>query len=338
MNLDKGKKTILGLFAVLSAVVVVIGGSYAFFSFTQEGTTENTVSASSIKFHYDETTHKGAGISLNDALPVDSNNAEKTSSNYFEFNITGKTANQPLSYVVTAKLDDNSDDIGEIVDLYLTDDTNTELFGGLHKYSNLIQYRNKNATEKVIYTGTIAANTASYDEDFRLRMWIDESVNLSGTETTVYKCDGTTVNQAAYDSCVGTKSTELVMEYPYENKIFKITINVYTDTNISGYTPLSNDATLSSLSMNGCTLNEAFDPNITHYTCNGSGPISNSAFNANPSAYISYTTTNSNATAEPGAGWIIDPNTNVRTYSIGVMVTAEDGTTTKTYSINYYQE
>ena len=322
MNLDKGKKTILGLFAVLSTVVVVIGVSYAFFSFTQEGTTENTVAASSIKFHYDETTHKGAGISLNDALPVDSNNAEKTSNNYFEFNITGKTANQPLSYVVTAKLDDNADDIGEIVDLYLTDDTNTELFGGLHKYSNLIQYRNKNATEKVIYTGTIAADTNDYDEDFRLRMWIDESVNLSGIETTVYKCDGTTVNQAAYDSCVGTKSTELVMEYPYEDKTFKITINVYTDTNISGYTPLSNDATLSSLSITGCTLDPIFSSDVTSYASTATTTHSLSSITA--------TATDSNATVVPS---ISDEDlvNNTTTYSI--LVTAQDGVTTKTYTV-----
>ena len=151
--MKKKRNIFLIIITVIGFILITFGVTYALFNYSRVGTTENTITAGAIKFHFDEINKKGNGITINDALPVDSNLAEKNTNNYFAFDITAKTATQPITYVVTAKKSDNSDNLDGIVDMYLTDNQNVPLFGGVHRYSNLIQYRNKAATEKVIYTG-----------------------------------------------------------------------------------------------------------------------------------------------------------------------------------------
>lgn len=228
---------IIAIFLVLSLCVTVVA-TVAFFNYAKEGSTDNVIETGTIEFHYDEVSKKGNGIELIDALPVASNDTEKTNNTYFEFNITAKTMSLPISYVVTAKKSVDSDNMDDLVDLYLSDDNNNELFDGVHKYSDLIQYRNKPDTEKVIYTDTVPADQTNFRKDFRLRMWIDEGVDFSGTEVTTYYCSGVEVvkDSEAYNNCDVTNLTQTTeMKYEYNGKMFKITVNVYTENDISNY-------------------------------------------------------------------------------------------------------
>ncbi len=238
---------IIAIFLILSLCITVVA-TVAFFNYAKEGSTDNIIETGTIEFHYDEVSKKGNGIELIDALPVASNDTEKTNNTYFEFNVTAKTMNLPISYVVTAKKSVDSDDMDDLVDLYLSDDSDNQLFDGVHKYSNLVQYRNKPATEKVIYTDTVPANQSNFRKDFRLRMWIDEGVDFSGTEVTKYYCSGVEVvkDSEAYNNCDVANLTQTTeMEYEYNGKMFKITVNVYTENDISDYVveaPLPQDA------------------------------------------------------------------------------------------------
>ena len=356
--MNNKKKILIAILGVLSVILIGTGATVAFFVYGQSGTTESEVRAGTMEFHYDEVSKKGNGISLIDALPADSNDAEKIKNNYFEFNVTAKSANQPLSYVVTAKKSSESDNIDDIIDLYLTDDTDTELFGGIHRYNNYVQYRNKAATEKVIYTGTVPANSSNYDQEFRLRMWIDDSIDFSGREVTKYFCSGTEVelNSTEYTNCDPANLTQTTdMVYDYNGKTFKITINVYTDTDITGYdlsggttpsptpTPTATpepydptkDTTLSSLVVNGCTFTQPFDSNTKEYVCTDLTGTTTPTYTA--------TTTNTNATIgyPSGLGQVGDvkqevPNEPYTYYrTLQIPVTAEDGTTWDQYFVHY---
>ena len=53
---NKRYAIIIAIVAVLSFVLITAGVTYAFFSYIKTGTTENTIQAGSITFHYDETT------------------------------------------------------------------------------------------------------------------------------------------------------------------------------------------------------------------------------------------------------------------------------------------
>ena len=238
MNLDKGKKTILGLFAVLSLVIITIGGTYAFFSYTQTGTTENSISAGSITFFYDEVDKMGHGIGIEDALPI-TDVEGKAQTEAFNFRITSKTAsNISVPYTITLRQKEGTDNIGNIIKVYLAKTTaydaavNTETEVVTSLYSSLSDVTKNGYQEKILYTDTVPVNTANYNQTYRLKMWMDNSTNLSGNEVTTYFCDGTEValNSEAYTNCDPSDLTSTTtMVYPYEDKEFSVMVNVYAE-------------------------------------------------------------------------------------------------------------
>lgn len=64
--------------------------------------------------------------------------------------------------------------------------------------------------EKVIWVDMIPKNSSNYERDFRLRMWIDEDADFSSIQ--------------------GENGGSI---YPYNNKTFAITVNVYADASMN---------------------------------------------------------------------------------------------------------
>ena len=56
------KKSILMMVALLSVVAITVGVSFAFFNYAKLGTTENSITTSTITFLYTEVDKVGAGI------------------------------------------------------------------------------------------------------------------------------------------------------------------------------------------------------------------------------------------------------------------------------------
>ena len=196
-------KITISMLAVVALLFITAGVTLAYFSYKGVGKTENTISVGGITFHYKEINGKGHGISITDALPAANNETAKSSDKYFDFKITSTTMDGvTIPYTVTARMDSNSDSIlGNIINIYLTEINGTEaptsLFSGdLVKYNELENYKN-NPYEKIIYTDTVSS--ASYEKNFRLRMWIDARINMN----------------------TGNGQSD------YNNKTFSITVNVY---------------------------------------------------------------------------------------------------------------
>lgn len=240
------KARMLALLAVFGILLVTIGVTYAVFTYSATGETLSTVTVGSITFQYNEENAKGRGISIANAQPVSSNASAKESNDYFEFTINSTTIEDVrIPYTVTARMSSDSDiEMGDIVDMYLTEvdgsETPTPLFSGetLPKFNQLTTDWNNNASEKVIYTGLIPADYTGPAKRFRLRMWIDERANMSGTVTTKYYCGDTDVTEeAAYNSgykCDGndgtvSPSSRKIMSSPYNEMQFSITVNVYSE-------------------------------------------------------------------------------------------------------------
>ena len=202
--MNRKKEKIMVLLLVLSIILVTTGTTLAFFTYKATGETVSTITTGGITFHYKEMQGKGHGISISDALPVASNDNAKRSNDYFDFKITSTvTDGVQIPYTVTARMSDDSDSImGNIINIYLTEvdgnsETATALFSGdLVKYNNLEDYENRGSyTEKVIYRDTVSS--ASYEKNFRLRMWIDQNTNLNtgnGTSNYNNKTFSITVN------------------------------------------------------------------------------------------------------------------------------------------------
>jgi len=185
--MKKNKNLILSLLAVLTVILITGGVTYAFFSYTGTGTTDNVLTTDTITFLYTEVDGVGNGIKIENAFPIsDEKGKVLTKTNeYFDFKVTSKTASTiAIPYEVTARKSKDSDNIDEYIRVYLTKgETNEEVL--LDNYSELTQTQKVDEnkwTEKTIWTGKVPSNTPDYEETFRLRMWLDEKTRFDTTD------------------------------------------------------------------------------------------------------------------------------------------------------------
>ena len=182
----KSTGLLLSILGVLSLVLITAGVTYAFFSYTKEGVTENTISTGTITFYYDELEGEGNGISIQDAMPMSDTDGMALSgaNEYFNFKVTSTVSGDAtIPYEVTARMKDGSTIAQNQVKLYLTangSETGTnhtvDTDGSVKLYSELSPTGvsvPSGTVEKTIFNGTVPAKTTSYAENFTLRMWIN---------------------------------------------------------------------------------------------------------------------------------------------------------------------
>jgi len=153
---------------------------------TKLGTTENTVTAGTLKFLYTENTGVGAGIALTDALPVSDTvgKSYSTEGKVFDFSIEAtNSGNDAIPYEVTLRKKSTSTLAEEAVKVYLTDmteDADSQLLEPT-LYRDLIQTRINvgDEVEKTIHTDSVAGGDLNYLKDYRLRMWVAEETDFS---------------------------------------------------------------------------------------------------------------------------------------------------------------
>ena len=178
----KSKQILFLVLGVLSIFAITIGVTYAVFTYTKEGTTDNVVTTGTLKFLYTENNTNGNGISITEAEPISDTKGKELvgDNNVFDFKVEGtNTGSEVIPYEVTLRKKDTSTMSEDNIKVYLQDGTDqTELLTPT-LYSKLIQTTTDvgNNVEKSIYKGEVAASTNNYLKTFRLRMWIDENSN-----------------------------------------------------------------------------------------------------------------------------------------------------------------
>ena len=181
---DKKKQLLLSILGILSLVLITVGVTYAIFTYTRLGTTDNTITTGTLKFLYTENSKGGTGISITDAFPITDTEGKTLTgdNNVFDFKVEGtNTGKDEIPYEVTLRKKDTSTLAESNIKVYLTDmegDADTEILAPT-LYSNLNQTNVDvgDEVEKTIYTGSVLGNTDSYLKEFRLRMWVDENSN-----------------------------------------------------------------------------------------------------------------------------------------------------------------
>lgn len=230
--------TVLGVFAL---VIVTVGVTYAFFTYTRTGTTESVIKTSTgeISFVY---TNDDQGVLVENAQPMTVEQGKAISDTY-DFSIAAMmTTNATINYTITAvnttganKNGKTAFENGQIraylteangineTPLWTTDTDNTKLM------SDIIPV---NQTEGPLYNGTLTttASNASQSKQFKLRIWIDEAwkATTDTSNTDVNASDnGTGTIQEGNDYTVsenGTKVTASATELIYSLKV-KVTAN-----------------------------------------------------------------------------------------------------------------
>ena len=183
---NKKKALILSIIGLIGLVIVTIGITYAVFTYTKLGTTDNTITTGTLKFLYTENTGVKTGIKLTNALPISDTQGKALDgdNNVFDFSIEAtNTGTEAIPYEVTLRKKADSTLEENYVKVYLTDKTETtekeEL--AVTKYSKLPQTNIDvgSEIEKTIYNGSVDGNTTNYKKDFRLRMWVDDTEDSS---------------------------------------------------------------------------------------------------------------------------------------------------------------
>ena len=179
---NKNKQILFSVFGILSLLVITIGVTYAVFTYTKEGTTDNIITTGTLKFLYTENNTNGNGISISEAEPILDTQGKQLvgDNNVFDFKVEGtNTGSDAIPYEVTLRKKDTSTMNESNVKIYLTDETESTDIVEPTLYSKLTQTNIDVGTniEKTLYKGEVAGNTNNYLKTFRLRMWIDESSN-----------------------------------------------------------------------------------------------------------------------------------------------------------------
>lgn len=214
----KNQSRILLILALFLLIAVTSGVSYAFFSYTKTGTTENMITTGRITFLYDEKSANGNGISITNAFPISDSVGKKLTGNnqVFDFRILATSVNSSIPYEITARKKSDSDDMDHAIKLYLTELENTKEIetpltikgDTVKRYSELSQTSilvTDGTVEKTLYTDTVPANTKDYEKNFRLRMWLANDTDFSPIQ-----------DEEGNDT------------YPMNQKKFSIIVNVYS--------------------------------------------------------------------------------------------------------------
>ena len=250
---NKKKQIIITLIAIISLIVITVGVTYAFFNYAKEGTTDNTIQTGSITFLYTEVSGVGKGISLTDAYPVADSigKVQVGEGKVFDFKVTSNISmNSSIGYQVTARKKTGSTLANSAVKVYLTEVNGTEQELLLSKYSELDQTDKVDSSkfdERILYEATVPANTANYEKNFRLRMWVSDDTDFS---------DGS-----------------------MNDKTFTLTVNVYADGKVVTDN-LDTTNTLDSITVSECTLDPVFNSATTEYGCTVKNNISSVTVNA----------------------------------------------------------
>ena len=250
---NKNKQIIITLIAIISLIVITVGVTYAFFNYSRTGTTDNVVKTGGITFLYTEVSGVGKGISLTDAYPIADSigKVQVGEGKVFDFKVTSNISmNSNIGYQVTARKKTGSTLANSAVKVYLTEVNGTEQELLLSKYSELDQTDKVDSSkfdERILYEATVPANTANYEKNFRLRMWVSDDTDFT---------DGS-----------------------MNNKTFTLTVNVYADGKVVTDN-LDTTNTLDSITVSDCTLDPVFNSATTEYSCTVKNNISSVTVNA----------------------------------------------------------
>ena len=187
MNENSSKQVLLSVLGIAVLVVAVVGVSFAFFTYSKNGTSNNTLTTGSIFFNFIE----GNAINLTNQFPKDNTAgmALTTAQNgALEFSVVGyDTSGKGIDYTITA-IEGNAE-TGKTrfkdseIKLYLTGASATT-----NNYSTpaVVGAAGSLANGVTLAKGKITANAQAtqQEDEYVLRMWIaSDVVSLDEQET-----------------------------------------------------------------------------------------------------------------------------------------------------------
>ena len=191
MEKNDSKEILFSILGIFILVILVIGISFAAFSFSQTGEQVNTITTGTISMTYSEPDN---GINLVNALPITDEQGKDLSgiNNVFDFTVTSTINGNnsvTVSYAITA-VSSNSTVDNSAIKVYLTNMDNnadSEILAPT-KISSLTtttgnEDYNAPSGEFILSSGTM---NSSNSHKYRLRMWVaDDYTDTTGGSYTL---------------------------------------------------------------------------------------------------------------------------------------------------------
>lgn len=177
---EKNKKQIV---AIALALVLLLGGTYAWLTLTLHGTQKVRIEAGTLALELNE----GDAINVADSLPMSDTDGLATTPYTFTLKNTGNVASEYTIYLDNGTISEGDTLMDDsIVKYSLTKtgaDTKTALVSTL---------KSGEASERILDTGTIQPGE-EYNLDYTLRLWIKDDATDSDVQVT--SSDGTVVGK-----------------------------------------------------------------------------------------------------------------------------------------------
>lgn len=210
-NMEKNKKygnvvTFTIIMLLFSVFLLVFGVTYAAYTKFFKGTTNNIIEAGMISFSYDEDLSEYNGIKLDNAYPKNeaAGRVQSARNEYFDFSISATTTLADIPYQIYLVKQEGSTLGNEWVKVYLTlKNGTTEIPSdlvldemGVLTYDEL----EGSSNEKLIYNGVVKQYSGNYLQNFRLRMWVTDEINVNGNQDFYGKSFSARVKVTAVES------------------------------------------------------------------------------------------------------------------------------------------
>ena len=180
--MESKKKKSITVLGLLSLLLVIIGVTYAAFSYSKVGTNENTISTSTISMSYTEGDNK---ITIDNALPTEDEVGKTLTEEgqvfdfTVSFNIVGKSA---IAYEVVGEKEVTSTLLDNEVRIYLEKSIDGTNYSSIYEPTGYIPLEED--TDIGAKKGEMLLDTGSVDETltyyYRLRMWVAKDYVLTG--------------------------------------------------------------------------------------------------------------------------------------------------------------
>lgn len=186
---SNSKQILLSVLGVAILIVAVVGISFAAFTYSKAGETENTISTGTVTMSYTESEN---GINITNAIPLTEAEGKVLTGdgNIFDFTVDATiTGTTNIDYEVVAVKDSNSTILDKDIRLYLESSTDgttyTQAFAPAAftpstAVSSLGAPVGTMQLAQGTFTGTGSSTTSTMY--YRLRMWVDSNYAVDGTQ------------------------------------------------------------------------------------------------------------------------------------------------------------
>lgn len=181
--MNNSKQTILSIVGIAILVIAVVGVSFAFFTYSRTGTTNNVITTGTIAFEYEETTT--SALNLTNQFPQ--TNEEGANNAAFQFDVKGTVPASANAINYKVYVVPGAEETGKtrFADNQISIKV-TATNGGVVETA----YQTAGALSSAISTGkgiqighgTVTNNGTEQKHDYTLTMWVNDTVTISDTD------------------------------------------------------------------------------------------------------------------------------------------------------------